>query len=189
MLDPLRWPLRRLRGRMHLRCLRLLVWTSLPEKAANNLRMTTSAFAASSSRVLESSKPPMTIRTLGKASVTVFAFSSSPLSAKCPVHHEEGDKYLFAQEPRSRNQSACCTAQRGCRPQCTRSRRCCMERSVSTVDQLCNVHTYRKIFGAMIEVIEFLNKRSSSLMSLLTRGADTLHIIDAARLLQVTSSR
>jgi len=189
MQGPLRSPLRRLRGRMHLRCLRLLVSTLWLSEAMSDLRMTTSAFAASSSRVLESSKPPMTIRTLGKASVTVFAFSSSPLSARCPIHPKEGDKYLFAQEPQSRNQSACRTEQRGCRLQCTRSRRCCKGNNVSRVDQLCDVYTYRKILGAMLKVIEIPSNCSSSLGSLLMLGADTIHIIDVARQLRVTSSR
>ena len=174
---------------MHLRCLELLASTLWLSGAMSDLRMTTSAFAASSSRVLESSKPPMTIRTLGKASVTVFAFSSSPLSAQCTVHNEDDDRYLFAQEPQSRNQSACCTAQRGCRLQCTRSRRSCMGRTVSKVDHLCDVYTYRKILGAMIELIGVLNKSSRSLVSLLMLDADTLHIIDVARHLRVTSSR
>jgi len=154
-----------------------------------DLRMTTSAFAASSSRVLESSKPPMTIRTLGKASVTVFAFSSSPLSAQCTVNDKKHNIHLSVQELQSRNQSACRTAQRGCRLRCTRSRRCCMERSVSKVDQLCNVYTYRKILGAMIELIEILEKCCIFLGSLLMLRADTLHIIDVWRHLRVTSSR
>jgi hypothetical protein len=60
---------------------------------------------------------------LGKALVTDFAFSSLPLSVQCAIDEGTG-KYLIAPEPQSRNQSAYCIAQTGCRLRCSQSRRC-----------------------------------------------------------------
>lgn len=118
----------RFRGAFVVRCIRSvcesLTLTALSLNPMGNSRITTSAFAASSSRILESSKPPITIRTLGKASVTDLAFSSIPSSVCCTAHRESTNNYLSAQEPQSRNQSACCTAQRGCRLQYSQLRRC-----------------------------------------------------------------
>jgi hypothetical protein len=75
MQDPWQWLLLRARCRKHLLCLEEGKGLGMRDEGVD-LRITTSAFAASASIRSELSRSPITRRTLGKASLTGLPFSS-----------------------------------------------------------------------------------------------------------------